>query len=100
MIRSRLSLPVIIIAATVVPGGRADDLATPPRALRVVASGNSFANGSVSTFDELTRLAGIKVDHKLVYSGIGGSRVIQHWDLPDSGNVAKRARYSKATSMR
>jgi hypothetical protein len=62
-----------------------------PNALRVVGSGNSFSGGSVSTFDEIVRLAGIKSATRVIYSGIGGSRVIQHWDLPDDKNVAKKA---------
>ncbi len=83
-------LSVLILGTTSV-GVRAADNAAPPRALRVVSSGNSFSGGSVSTFDEVVRLAGIKGASRAVYSGIGGSRVIQHWDLPDDKNVAKKA---------
>jgi len=41
--------------------------------------------------EQLVKLAGIE-GHKLVGTqGIGGSRVIQHWELPDDRNKAKPA---------
>ena len=90
MIPYRHFLSVLILGATSI-GVCAADNAAPPNALRVVGSGNSFSGGSVSTFDEIVRLAGIKSATRVIYSGIGGSRVIQHWDLPDDKNVAKKA---------
>ena len=90
MIAFRHSLSILIFAATSIVCVRGADDA-PPKALRVVASGNSFSGGSAGMFDEIVRLAGIKGAGKSVYSGIGGSRVVQHWDLPGDKNVAKKA---------
>ncbi len=87
---SRSICVILFLAALMAAPAFGTDISPMPTPLHVVSSGNSFSGGSVSAFDEITRLAGIKAS-RAVYSGIGGSRVIQHWDLPDDKNVAKKA---------
>jgi len=62
-----------------------------PPGLRVFYTGHSFHMFVPPKVEELVRAAGIQ-GHKLVGSqGIGGSRVIQHWDLEEAKNKAKPA---------
>jgi hypothetical protein len=59
--------------------------------LRILVTGHSFHMGMPPHLTEAALAAGLK-DHKIVASqGIGGSRVIQHWKLPDERNKAKAA---------
>ena len=62
-----------------------------PVGQRVFYTGHSFHIFVPPAIEQLVKSAGIQ-DHKLVgQQGIGGSRVIQHWDLPDDKNKAKAA---------
>lgn len=62
-----------------------------PTGLRVFYTGHSFHMFVPPQVDQMAKAAGIK-DHKTVgRQGIGGSRVIQHWELPDAKNTAKPA---------
>jgi len=69
----------------------ADDARTPPDGLRVFYTGHSFHMFVPPRVEQMVEASGIK-GHKLVGTqGIGGSRVIQHWDLADEKNNAKAA---------
>lgn len=69
----------------------AEEPQAPPAGLRVFYTGHSFHMFVVPRIEQLVKSAGIQ-RHKLVGSqSIGGSRVIQHWDLPDDRNKAKPA---------
>jgi hypothetical protein len=58
---------------------------------RVFTCGHSFHVFVPGILSDLAKGAGIK-DHVAVgLSGIGGSRVIQHWNVPDEKNKAKAA---------
>ncbi|MFA6172289.1 MAG: hypothetical protein WC701_01265 [Kiritimatiellales bacterium] len=62
----------------------------PVRGLRIFTCGHSFHGFVPAILADIAVSAGIK-DHKQVgSSGIGGSWVIQHWDVPDEKNDAKR----------
>jgi hypothetical protein len=64
---------------------------TPPAGLRVFYTGHSFHMFVPRNLEQLVKSAGIQ-GHKLVgQQGIGGSRVIQHWDLAEEQNKAKPA---------
>ncbi len=68
----------------------AEDTKTPP-GLRVFYTGHSFHMFVPPQIEQLVKSAGIQ-GHKLAgQQGIGGSRVIQHWDLADGMNKAKPA---------
>lgn len=69
----------------------ADDTRRAPEGLRVFYTGHSFHMFVPPRVEQLVEAAGI-AGHKLVGTqGIGGSRVIQHWDLADERNKAKAA---------
>lgn len=69
----------------------AEEAGTPPAGLRVFYTGHSFHMFVPPRVDAIAKAAGIEA-HKLAGSqGIGGSRVIQHWELPDTKNSAKPA---------
>jgi len=62
-----------------------------PTGLRVFTCGHSFHVWVVPILSEMAGSAGIK-DHTVAgVSSIGGSRVIQHWNVPDEKNKAKAA---------
>jgi hypothetical protein len=63
----------------------------PPKGQRVFYTGHSFHMFVPPIIEKLAPLAKIE-GHKLVGTqGIGGSKVIQHWDRPDEMNTAKKA---------
>jgi hypothetical protein len=63
----------------------------PPAGQRVFTCGHSFHVFVPGILSDMAKGAGIK-DHQLVgLSSIGGSRVIQHWDVADDKNKAKDA---------
>ena len=69
----------------------AEDAKAPPAGLRVFYTGHSFHMFVPANVEQLVKAAGIK-GHQLVgRQGIGGSKVIQHWDLADDQNKAKPA---------
>lgn len=68
----------------------ADDAKT-PAGVRVFYTGHSFHMFVPPQVEQLVKAANIQ-GHKLAGTqGIGGSRVIQHWDLADDKNKAKPA---------
>jgi hypothetical protein len=68
----------------------ADD-STRPAGQRVFFTGHSFHMFVPRNFDQVVKAAGIEHHKTVGTQGIGGSRVIQHWDLPDDRNKAKPA---------
>src|SRR5689334_4990177 len=63
--------------------------ADPPKGERVFTCGHSFHVFLPGILSDMAKKAGIK-DHVAVgLSSIGGSRVIQHWDVADEKNKAK-----------
>jgi hypothetical protein len=63
----------------------------PTRGLRVFTCGHSFHYWVADMLSDMATAAGI-VDHQVAgTSVIGGSQVIQHWDVPDAENEAKKA---------
>ncbi len=70
---------------------RAEENAVPLGGQRVFYTGHSFHMFVPRQVEQLVKAAGIE-NHQLVGTqGIGGSRVIQHWDLADEKNKAKAA---------
>lgn len=58
---------------------------------RVFSAGHSFHVFMPAILNDVARAAGIKNHVAAGLSSIGGSRVIQHWDVPDERNKAKEA---------
>jgi len=63
----------------------------PPAGLRVFYTGHSFHMFVPARVEQLAKSAGIRGHRTAGTQGIGGSRVIQHWDLEDGKNKAKPA---------
>jgi hypothetical protein len=68
---------------------RAVEEAAPPAGLKVLTAGHSFHVWMPPLVAEMAKAAGIKGHEQLAVSSIGGSKVIQHWDLPPERNKAK-----------
>jgi hypothetical protein len=84
------NLPPVSRAQT---GAATSDRSTAPvtRGQRVFTCAHSFHAFVYRMLNAMARSAGIK-DHQSVGSSrIGGSRVIQHWDVPEEKNEAKAA---------
>ena len=58
---------------------------------RIFYTGHSFHVEIVPIMKDIAEAAGISGQENLGLSSIGGSRVIQHWDVPDAQNPAKKA---------
>ena len=73
---------------------RGDDLKTfapVEHGQRVFSCGHSFHVFVPSILGDIAKKAGIKDHVQVGLSGIGGSRIIQHWDVPEEKNKAKAA---------
>jgi hypothetical protein len=87
---SRSVVLALVSTLALVTAATADD-SKPPPGLRIFYTGHSFHMFVPPRVEQLVKSAGIE-GHKLVGTqGIGGSRVIQHWDLADEKNKAKPA---------
>ena len=58
---------------------------------RVFTCGHSFHEWVADILSDLATGAGIRDHHKVGTSSIGGSRAIQHWDVPAEQNTAQQA---------
>lgn len=67
---------------------RGDDA---PKGLRVFYTGHSFHMFVPPRVEQLARSAGIREHRTAGVQGIGGSRVIQHWELEEARNRARPA---------
>jgi hypothetical protein len=61
----------------------------PPAGLKVLTAGHSFHVWMPPLVAEMAKAAGIQGHEQLAISSIGGSKVIQHWDLPAAKNKAR-----------
>ena len=89
--RSFLAVACLVFAAAFVPPAAAENPAQPPKGLRVLTAGHSFHVWMPALLAELAEKAGITGHEKAGLSSIGGSQVIQHWNVPDEKNVIKPA---------
>ena len=87
---SRFLCLYVFLVAVSAPLRSADEV-TAPKGVRVLSTGNSFSGGVLDLVQEMARLGGIKGHVWVDRQGIGGSRVIQHWELADDQNKAKKA---------
>jgi hypothetical protein len=93
-------LPLLAPAAATLPQA-ADGPATPPltKGQRVFVCGHSFHVFIAAPLAGMARAGGFK-DHTLVGSQfLGGSRTLQHWNLPDEKNKAKQALQTGAVDV-
>jgi len=80
----------LIVSATLLTAARADEAAAPPVGLRVFTCGHSFHAWAGSMIADLAESAGIQGHRLAGLSSIGGSRVIQHWAVPEERNEARK----------
>ena len=81
----RFSLLMLLCALPSV--GRADE---PTATLRVFYTGHSFHMFVPGRMAQLVKTGEIKNYQQVGTQGLGGSRVQQHWDLPEEKNSAKK----------
>ena len=88
-LRLRAAL-LLILSVTLLTASRADEAVPLPAGLRVFTCGHSFHAWAGRMIADLAESAGIK-EHKLAgISSIGGSRVIQHWEVAEEKNEARK----------
>ena len=80
----------LIVALTFCRIAAAEE-AKAPAGQRVFYTGHSFHMFVPPMIDELVKSAGIQGHVRVGQQGIGGSKVIQHWEYPDDKNTAKPA---------
>jgi len=85
MLRSILALSFV---ALISPLARADD--APPKGLRVFHTGHSFHFFLPPIIADMAKGGSVKDHVNAGLSAIGGSRVIQHWDVVEEKNKAKQ----------
>ena len=93
-------LPLLAPAAATLPQAT-DGSATPPvdKGQRVFVCGHSFHVFIAGPLAGMARAAGLK-DHTTVGNQfLGGSRTLQHWNLPDAKNKAKQALQTGAVDV-
>ncbi len=90
-VRRKLLFHCVAVLAFVWCGIATAEDAKTPAGVRVFYTGHSFHMFVPPAIEQLVKSANIQ-GHKLAGTqGIGGSRVIQHWDLADDKNKAKSA---------
>src|SRR3974377_1901581 len=87
---------LVLISAAASQGGgedkKAEKVAEPiTRGQRVFTCGHSFHVFVPGIVADLAKKAEIKDHMQVGMSSIGGSRIIQHWQVPDEKNKAKDA---------
>jgi hypothetical protein len=86
-----MSRAFLAVVALHLCGAAAQDPAAPPAGRRVLSAGHSFHVFMPGILKDLAQGAGIRDHVQVDVQSIGGSRVIQHWDLADEKNKAKTA---------
>lgn len=91
-----LACGFLVLTSPVLPGGvipdaQADGKPAPPEGLRVFYASHSLMWYAPAPLVEMAEAAGIK-NHELVgLQSLGASRTVQHWNLPEDKNQAKKA---------
>ena len=83
------SVWLLLLCLLSVSSARAVESVAPPAGLKVLTAGHSFHVWMPPLVAEMAKAAGIQGHEQLAISSIGGSKVIQHWDLPAAKNKAK-----------
>ena len=81
---------VFLLAAGWLPGETCHE-GPPLKTCRVFSCGHSFHCFLPGILADMAKAAGIQGHEQVGLSAIGGSQVIQHWNVPDEKNRAKEA---------
>lgn len=85
----RVLTVVLLTLPSLAPRGYAAD--PPPAGQRVFTCGHSFHFFVPKLLNAISQSAGIADHVQVGVSSIGGSTVLQHWDVPDEKNLVKPA---------
>ncbi len=92
LLQGRVALAVLLGLTWVGQATSANDASKPiEKGQRVFTAGHSFLMFMPPILRDIAQAAGIKDHVQVGVQPIGGSRVIQHWNLPDDKNKAKEA---------
>ena len=80
---------LLFVGLSLFPSAQAAEESVPPAGLKVLTAGHSFHVWMPPLVAEMAKAAGIQGHEQLAISSIGGSKVIQHWELPPEKNKAK-----------
>lgn len=83
--------PVPVLRAAWQKSAEARPAAVIDHGLRIMMTGHSFHWGIQPVLADIAQAAGLKDQQIVGCQRLGGSRVLQHWQLPDGKNVAKAA---------
>jgi hypothetical protein len=83
------SVWLLLLCLLSASSARAVESVAPPAGLKVLTAGHSFHVWMPPLVAEMAKAVGIQGHEQLAISSIGGSKVIQHWDLPAAKNKAK-----------
>src|SRR5687768_12734026 len=86
-VRGFFSLTLLVLGALAFPALGQDV----PKGQRVFTAGHSFHMMIPGPLAEMARSAGIKDHAQAGTQGLGGSRTLQIWDIPDERNKVKEA---------
>jgi len=81
----------VLFALAACSAAAAQDAKQSPAGLRIFYTGHSFHMFVPQHMNLLVKAAGIEGHLEVGRQGIGGSRVIQHWEKADDQNTAKQA---------
>ena len=90
-LRSIFAAACVIFAAAFAPPVVAEAPAQPIKGVRVLTAGHSFHVWMPAMLAEMAEKAGITGHQKVALSSIGGSQMIQHWNVADEKNQIKPA---------
>jgi hypothetical protein len=81
--------PILLVFLASIVSLRAAEESATPSGLKMLTAGHSFHVWMPPLVAEMAKSAGIQGHEQLAISSIGGSKVIQHWELPADKNKAK-----------
>jgi hypothetical protein len=85
----RLALGLLLFIGATTSRALADE--APARGLRVLTAGHSFHVWMPGILNDIVAKAQITGHQQVALSSIGGSQIIQHWNVPDDMNKIKPA---------
>lgn len=89
LLSRRLVLGLLLFIGTAPAGSKADE--APAKGLRIATAGHSFHVWMPGILSDIAAKAQITGHQQVALSSIGGSQIIQHWNLPEEKEKLKPA---------